>query len=131
MDHEPPIGRLDVAALDCPDPAALAQFYRTLVGGQIIEHPHGDWFELHTPEGKIAFQRVDGHRPPTWPEGPVPQQAHFDIDVEDLDVAEAAAVRRGAVKADHQPSPEDFRVFLDPAGHPFCLVRPWPEQRRE
>ena len=28
----------------------------------------------------------------------------------------------GATKAEHQPS-TSFRVFLDPAGHPFCLVK--------
>ena len=28
----------------------------------------------------------------------------------------------GARKAETQPG-ESFRVFLDPAGHPFCLVR--------
>lgn len=27
------------------------------------------------------------------------------------------------------PSPDDFRVFIDPAGHPFCLVRPWRDGR--
>ena len=28
----------------------------------------------------------------------------------------------GAVKTDDQPMPQSWRVFLDPAGHPFCLV---------
>jgi len=28
----------------------------------------------------------------------------------------------GATKAETQPG-ESFRVYLDPAGHPFCLVR--------
>ena len=35
------------------------------------------------------------------------------------------AVERGATKADVQPEPDAFRVFVDPAGHPFCLVLPW------
>ncbi len=131
MEEQPPIGRLDVAAFDCPDPSALAEFYRSIIGGRIVEHPHGGWFELHTPEGKVAFQQVDDHQRPTWPEGPVPQQAHLDIDLDDLDAGEAAVLDLGAIKADHQPEPGDFRVFLDPAGHPFCLVRPWPEQRSE
>lgn len=125
----PPVGRLDVVALDCPDPHALARFYQGLVGGEVVEHPAGHWVEVHTPQGKVAFQQVDGHRRPTWPEGDVPTQAHVDVDVDDLDEAEPGALALGATKADHQPSPEDFRVFLDPAGHPFCLVRPWPEQR--
>lgn len=131
MDRSPgaPIGRLDVAALDCPDPQALADFYQAIIGGEIVEHPEGHWFEVHTAEGKVAFQQIDDHRRPTWPEGSVPQQAHLDIDVDDLDSAESAVVDLGAVKAEHQPKPENFRVFFDPAGHPFCLVRPWPESR--
>lgn len=124
-----PIGRLDVAALDCPDAGALAGFYRSIVGGDLVDHPDSDWVELHTADGKIAFQQIDDHRRPTWPNGAVPQQAHLDIDVDDLDVAEPLVLELGAVKAEVQPSPDDFRVFIDPAGHPFCLVRPWPEQR--
>jgi hypothetical protein len=120
-----PIGRLDLFALDCPDPLGLAEFYRSIVGGTIETGPGGgtgQWIELHTASGNIAFQRIADHRPPTWPTGDVPQQAHLDIDVDDLDVAETAALAVGAVKADVQPNPDQFRVFIDPAGHPFCLV---------
>ena len=44
------------------------------------------------------------------------------IDVPDLDAAEPAVLALGARKHDVQPG-ETFRVYLDPAGHPFCLVR--------
>ena len=37
-----------------------------------------------------------------------------------LDSAEAAVIGLGATKHSHQPG-TTFRVFLDPAGHPFCL----------
>ncbi len=47
-------------------------------------------------------------------------QVHLDIEVDDLESAGAAAVAAGAVLADFQPQ-DDVRVFLDPAGHPFCL----------
>jgi len=46
---------------------------------------------------------------------------HLDIQVEDLDEACAHAEKAGATMADYQPQ-EDVRVFLDPAGHPFCLA---------
>jgi len=49
-----------------------------------------------------------------------PQQAHLDVMVDDLDEAEAAVIALGATKHEHQPG-ETFRVFLDPAGHPFCI----------
>ena len=48
-------------------------------------------------------------------------QAHLDFDVDDLDAAEERLLTLGARKADFQPA-SSFRVFLDPAGHPFCLV---------
>lgn len=118
-----PIGRFELVALDCRDHVGLARFYQSIVGGDIPHEGHDDWQELHTSNGVIAFQRVDDHEPPTWPGGDRPQQAHLDIRVDDLDDAEAAVVELGAVKVDEQPRPDDWRVFLDPAGHPFCLVR--------
>lgn len=124
-----PIGRLDVTAIDCPDAHGLAEFYQSIIGGRIIVEnlENSGWVELHTDDGKLAFQQIDRHRRPTWPEGDVPQQAHVDIDVDDLDAAEPEVLQHGAVKAEFQPSPDKFRVFIDPAGHPFCLVKPWPD----
>lgn len=109
-------------ALDCPDATALATFYHAVIGGEVLSHEDAEWVEVHTADGRIAFQQIEDYRAPTWPQGPVPQQAHLDIYVADLDAGEAAVLDLGALKADVQPSPEDFRVFLDPVGHPFCLV---------
>ena len=117
-----PIGRLGVFALDCPDAAALATFYQGVVGGDLAVHENGHWIELRTPRGTVAFQQIDDYRPPTWPTGDIPQQAHLDVDVDDLDPCEARVLELGASKADTQPSPTEFRVFFDPVGHPFCLV---------
>ncbi len=47
---------------------------------------------------------------------------HFDFQVGDLDAAVDDAVTLGATVADAQPQ-ENVRVLIDPAGHPFCLVR--------
>ncbi len=46
----------------------------------------------------------------------------YILDVPDLDAAEAQVLEIGARKHEHQPG-ETFRVFTDPAGHPFCLCR--------
>ena len=35
----PAIARMRAVVLDCPDPRALAGFYRALVGGETAEHP--------------------------------------------------------------------------------------------
>jgi len=46
--------------------------------------------------------------------------ANLNVIVEDLDAGEEAVLKLGATKHEHQPG-TTFRVFLDPAGHPFCL----------
>jgi hypothetical protein len=72
----------------------------------------------------LGFQRVDGHVAPTWPEGPVPQQEHLDLWVDDLEAGGALALEHGATRHGIQPSEDGtFVVYLDPAGHPFCLCQ--------
>jgi hypothetical protein len=113
------IARIVSFVLDCPDPGALAAFY----GGLLDWKPEVDsgWAEIRSDSGQvIAFQRVDPYTPPQWPGQDVPQQVHLDVEVDDIDEAEAAALALGATKHPHQPG-TTFRVFLDPAGHPFCL----------
>ena len=121
------IAKYSVTAIDCPDPVALADFYSKLSGFKV--EPLGDlepdkvsWIcLLRDGEGVICFQKIDNYVAPTWPEGLVPQQMHLDFDVKDLDVAEAKVIALGATKAEFQPA-TNFRVYLDPVGHPFCLV---------
>jgi catechol 2,3-dioxygenase-like lactoylglutathione lyase family enzyme len=106
------IGTLDVVVLDCPDPATLAHFYAEVLGGTV---------DGAATVG-LAFQRVDGYRPPEWPGQQVPQQIHLDVKVDDLDAGEQAVLAIGATATGE--GTDTFRVYLDPAGHPFCLVRP-------
>jgi Glyoxalase-like domain len=77
---------------------------------------------MSTPVG----MRVHDYAPPSWPDGPPYQQMHIDVAVDDLDAAVTAAVALGATEAAVQPAPQQWRVLLDPVGHPFCLstVRP-------
>ena len=113
------IARYPSVVLDCPDPAALARFYGALLDWEVKEND--DWWDVRADYGQcLSFQPVDGFTPPVWPGQDAPQQMHLDVIVDDLDAAETAVVELGATKADHQPG-TTFRVFLDPAGHPFCL----------
>lgn len=119
----PAIARLSLTALDCEDPFALARFYSALTGWPVEEDDDNDeWVQLRS-DGPVtlAFQRVEDYEPPVWPGSDVPQQLHLDFDVPDLDAGEQQVLALGAHKADYQPG-ETFRVFLDPAAHPFCLV---------
>ena len=112
------IARFPSVILDCPDPGILARFYGGLLDWQISIEP--DWAEIRADYGQcVCFQRVEDDRPPAWPSQDVPQQSHLDLMVDDLDAAEAAVLDLGGARADHQPG-TTFRVFLDPAGHPFC-----------
>lgn len=113
------IARFPSIVLDCPDPTTLATFYGALLGWQV--DAKDDWADVRSDNGQcLSFQQVEGYTPPAWPAQDVPQQMHLDLMVEDLDAGEAEAMRLGATRAEHQPG-TTFRVFLDPAGHPFCL----------
>ena len=119
------IATLSLFALDTADPRGLAQFYSTITGWQVAGDDGDDdeWVQLRSDMGAtLAFQRALDHQPPVWPSADRPQQAHLDFDVDDLDAGERAVIAIGARKTELQPQPESFRVFLDPAGHPFCLV---------
>jgi hypothetical protein len=118
------IARLRTVVIDCPDPAVLAAFYRQLVGGEVTS-ADADWVVLEPEPGRrLAFQQADDFAAPTWPTGERPQQFHLDVTIDDIDEAEPAVLAIGARKHDVQPGEADgdsFRVYLDPAGHPFCL----------
>ena len=84
-----------------------------------IDAPEG---ALISGDGKnVMFQQVSDYTPPRWPDPAAPQQAHLDITVDDLDAAEARALELGASRL--TGGGDGFRVYADPAGHPFCLCR--------
>lgn len=119
------IAKFRSVVLDCPDPRGLAAFYSDLLGWPITS-VEDDWVVVTDggPPMRLAFQLAPDYRPPVWPDPERPQQLHLDLQVDDLDEAERQAIKIGARKHEHQPSEEDsFRVFLDPAGHTFCLCR--------
>ncbi|WP_405146337.1 VOC family protein [Nocardia salmonicida] len=117
------IARLGAISLDSGDPHALGQFYRALLDCE-IRYESDDVVVLGSKGVMLTIERVADHAPPDWPGNEVPKQMHLDLFVTELDSAEAAAIECGAVKADFQPSPDRWRVLIDPSGHPFCLTVP-------
>jgi catechol 2,3-dioxygenase-like lactoylglutathione lyase family enzyme len=121
------IGSLSGIALECPDPAVLADFYSRLTGWPVV-YESRDWYSVGAgPDADLhlSFQRSLSYRPPTWPDAASSMQFHLHVRVDDLDVAERAAVRLGATRFDQQADPAKHRVLADPVGHPFCLcLRP-------
>ncbi|MFB8025541.1 VOC family protein [Streptomyces sp. NPDC056465] len=119
-----PVATYSLVALDCPDPPSLAAFYQAVLGGEIRKYDE-DWYDLYVPGGaRIAFQRAADHRPPEWPRGDRnSQQEHLDFDVTDIEDAQTQVLALGAtaLDLDDQGGERTFRVYADPAGHPFCL----------
>lgn len=118
------IAELGVVVLDCPDPRALAAFYAGVLGGTVEVEGEGEWVDLKVPGGQsLAFQQAPGHEPPKWPAPGDSQQFHLDLTVEDLDAAEKGVLALGATPLDTENRSRSFRVYADPAGHPFCLCQ--------
>jgi catechol 2,3-dioxygenase-like lactoylglutathione lyase family enzyme len=117
------VGQLSGVALECRDPAALADFYSRLTGWPVV-HSNADWYSVGESENAgfhLSFQRSPGHQPPTWPDPASSMQLHLHFRVDDLDAAERAVLALGGTMFDDQPG-DRSRVYADPAGHPFCLV---------
>ena len=108
--------------LDCRNPHELANFYAALLTWEKGFNDEG-WVWVSSSEKYpfILFQQIADYTPPVWPEEPEAQQqmAHIDFAVNDLEKAIQHAICCGAKIATEQIS--DWRVMLDPAGHPFCL----------
>ncbi len=123
------IGTLQCIVLDCSDVLQLARFYHALLGGTVNQPDrrwavNDRWATLHSAGGRvIGFQQVKDYRPPQWPDPAAPQQFHLDVGVADLDQAENAVLQLGATLLDAGEPRRVWRIYADPAGHPFCLVR--------
>ncbi len=114
-----PAMELYAVTLDAPDASALARFYAELLELEVgYDGPEG---ALVTGGAtSVMVQQISGYRAPRWPDPAEPQQAHLDILVDDLDAGEARALAIGATRLNGEGP--TFRVFADPAGHPFCLT---------
>jgi catechol 2,3-dioxygenase-like lactoylglutathione lyase family enzyme len=121
--------------LDCRDAEAMAAFYGKLLGWEVTARDGADtrsggaaWIGMRDPAGgvNLSFQAEEWYEPPVWPESHTAQtkMMHFEVAVDDLEAAVNFAVSAGATIAPHQPrdrDPNQLRIMLDPAGHPFCL----------
>ncbi|MEW2222148.1 VOC family protein [Streptomyces sp. NPDC006990] len=120
------IPTMGVVVLDCPDPLRLADFYARMLGWKVDPGGDSTWAEVLDTDGRrrLAFQEAPGFVPPQWPSGEHSQQLHLDLDVPRAHLAEAErevlALGARLIQGDADGA-RDFRVYLDPAGHPFCL----------
>ena len=113
---------LQVVVFDAADLNAESTFWARLLGGTV--DAEDDWhMVLVNGEPKVGVQLAPDHVPPEWPEG-TPQQIHLDLWVDDFEEAHTEVMSAGAKllqAAASTESPDNFQVYADPAGHPFCL----------
>ena len=109
--------------IECPDPDGMAEFYLMLLGGKVTRRAPG-WTSVEGGGLLIDFRLAPDHKPPTWRSTEVPMHSHFEFVVEDPDTIADQLLQGGASLAQHQdPADPHIVVLLDPAGHPFCLIR--------
>jgi catechol-2,3-dioxygenase len=105
--------------LDCPDAKVLSAFYAELLSKPVTYA--GDGIAMIGEDGAqpLMFQQISDYRAPQWPDPAAPQQFHLDVTVEDVAAVEPAVLELGATRL--PGSGENWRVYADPAGKPFCL----------
>jgi len=115
-DVSPPSIQIGWVCVDCKDPEPLAAWWQALIGGEISVDDDGD---VHLEGGPVPllFLRVPDERQ-------VKNRLHFDLRVEDFDAALTKAAGLGAQPADDIFVGERWRVFRDPEGNEFCIIRP-------
>ena len=110
--------------LDSGNADELSAFYEKLLGWK--RYKGEEWTVLidkSKPGPWITFQQVDDYVPPVWPATPGKQQqmTHLDFHVDDVEEGVKYALSCGAVMSEIQLE-DEWRVLLDPAGHPFCIL---------
>jgi predicted enzyme related to lactoylglutathione lyase len=116
------IAALAMVNIDTADPEGLAAFYSALLGWDVV-HSQKEYAMISDGTTSIGFGLVEGYVPTDWPAEPAPKRYHLDFYVDDLDKAEASCLELGATKPADQPTPDRWRVLIDPSGQPFdiCL----------
>jgi uncharacterized glyoxalase superfamily protein PhnB len=123
-----PFIKLQSVVLDCKQPAELARFYMSLLGGEIVYEI--EYFVSVSIPGEaisISCQFDEDYIPPVWPGSSKDQMkmVHLDFTVQDIDAAVQFALSLGATKPLTQYWQPDWGpqwvTLLDPVGHPFCL----------
>jgi hypothetical protein len=120
-----------VVVFDAADLSEESAFWAGVLDGTV--DAEDDWhMVLVDGEPKVGVQLAPDHVAPDWPDGTPEQQIHLDLWVEDFGQAHDRVISLGAsvLKAAGAVDPPDnFQVYADPAGHPFC--RCWMQQGEE
>jgi predicted enzyme related to lactoylglutathione lyase len=117
------IGRLGWVQVDCPDPLRLAAFWGRVLG-LAIDTPLGSppAYVGLVPASRhdvvVSFQRVPEQKI-------VKNRLHFDIEVQDVEVATREIQALGGERVATDDFAEHgfrWRTMSDPDGNEFCLI---------
>ncbi len=120
--------KLSSVVIDSDNAKELSEFYEKILGWERKVYNHGDngdWIVLRNKEEsttRLVFQEVVNFAKPIWPEEESQQQQmiHLDFYSDNVEKDIEHAINCGAVLANYQSG--DWKVLIDPAGHPFCIV---------
>ena len=119
-----------VVVFDAADMASESAFWAGVLDGTV--DAEDDWHMVMVDGApRVGVQLAPNHIPPDWPDGLPQQQIHLDLWVDDFPTAHERVMSLGArvlkPAKDDVESPDNFQVYADPAGHPFCLC--WVNRR--
>ena len=115
-----------VVVLDAAELAPVSAFWAGVLGGRVVPDDEDGWHSVLDADDhwRMGVQLAPDHVAPDWPDGDPGQQVHLDLHVRDAASAHDELLALGArvLATPHAlDSPEGFRVYADPAGHPFCI----------
>ena len=106
-------------SIDCDNASASAAFWAGLLDGKVTYDADG----MAAVEGDgrtLYFAEIDGYRAAGWPSEV--KQFHLDLRADDPASFGDRIVDLGGSVPEFQPGGDRWTVFLDPAGHPLCIV---------
>ncbi|HEX6196652.1 MAG TPA: VOC family protein [Jiangellaceae bacterium] len=112
-----------VVVFDAADLRPESEFWAGVLDGTV--DVDDDWHMVLVDDAPVVgVQLAPNHVPPDWPDGTPQQQIHLDLWVDDIATAHETVMTLGAKllkPAEDTDEPDNFQVYADPAGHPFCL----------
>ena len=112
-----------VVVFDAADLEAESTFWAGVLDGSV--DAEDDWHMVMVDGApRVGVQLAPNHIAPDWPDGAPEQQIHLDLWVDDPAEAHELVMSLGATvlkEPEEGDTPDAFRVYADPAGHPFCL----------
>lgn len=105
--------------VDCEDPALVAAFWQSMLGGRVVSYPEYGVEALRAPG--ITFDFVENPDPKASK-----NRWHLDLATDDAESTIEKALSAGATRAPEFDETPDFVVMRDPEGNEFCVLRQAP-----